>query len=82
MAKEKETVVVILQESVTKSLIKDLGTFILFAGLLLFNHQYLAGSTFVDFLFILIVILFLTARKSSGVYNGDVKGAKKFLEDK
>ena len=64
MAKEKETVVVILQESVTKSLIKDLGTFILFAGLLLFNHQYLAGSTFVDFLFILIVILFLTARKS------------------
>lgn len=82
MANNKETIVVMLQESTIGSLIKDLGTFLVFSGLLWFNHRYLAGSTFVDFLFIVIAILLLTMRKSSKVYNGDVAGAKKFLEDK
>lgn len=82
MSKEKETIVVILQGSVTKSLIRDLVTFLLYAGLMLFNHQYLAGSTLIDLLFIIMVTMWLVGLRSSNLYNGDLKGAKKFLDSK
>ncbi len=78
----KETLVIIIQESVLKSVIKDVGTFSMFAGLMWFNHQYLAGSTFIDFLFIVCVILFLISRNSSSVFKGKPKDAIKYLADK
>lgn len=79
---KKEKLVIILQESVAASLIKDAGTFVLFGGLMLFNHRVLNGNGWLDFLFIVIVILWLMGRNSSQVYKGDKAGAVKWLEGK
>lgn len=76
-----EKKIVIIKESVTKSLIKDVGTFILFAGLLYFNHQYLAGHVLIDLVFIAIVILWLTGRKSPRVFEGTKEEAIKWLKE-
>lgn len=74
--------IIILNESVIGSLIKDVGTFALFGSLLWFNHAYLNGNGWLDFLFILIVIMWLQGRNSGRVYSGDVAGALKWLETK
>jgi hypothetical protein len=79
---KSEKFVVIVQESVIGSIIKDIFNFALFAGLMWFNHTYLSGSTFIDFLFIVVVIMMLIGRSSSKVYQGSVDGAIKFLQDK
>lgn len=77
-----EKLVIIVQESVTASLIKDAGTFLLFAGLLYFNHAVLGGSTWVDVLFILLVFTYLAGKASNKVFSGSVEDAVKWLKDK
>ncbi len=82
MESKPQKLIVILSESVTASLVKDAGTFLLFGGLMYFNHRVLSGNGWLDFLFILIVILWLSSRNLSTVYRGDKTGAVKWLEDK
>lgn len=82
MNDKPQKLLVIVEESVIGSLVKDAFTFALFGGLLYFNHAVLAGSTFIDVLFILIVIMFLIGRNSGQVYKGDVKGGIKWLQKK
>jgi len=81
MSKEQK-LVVIVHESVVVSLIKDFGTFLLFAGLLYFNHKYLDGNVLIDLLFIIVVIMALLGRVSTLVFAGNKKDAIKWLENK
>ena len=81
MGKEQK-LVVIVNESVVASLIKDIGTFLLFAGLLYFNHKYLSGNVIIDLLFIIVVILLLVGRNSESVFKGSKLDAIKWLENK
>lgn len=82
MSKTIEEYVVIVQENVAGSIIKDLVTFGMFAGLMYFNHQYLNGSTWVDVMFILFVFLFLIGRNSKNVFKGNVVDGIKWLQEK
>lgn len=80
--KKQEKLVVVLRESVIASLIKDAGTFLLFGGLLWFNHQYLDGNGWLDAIFVIIVIIWLSSLNLSTVYKGNIEGAIKWLGDK
>lgn len=80
MQDKPEKLVVIVQESVIASLIKDAGTFLLFGGLLYFNHRVLAGNGWIDFVFILIVFMWLAGRSTSKVFTGSKADAIKWLE--
>lgn len=82
MDKKQEKLIVILNESVVASVIKDAGTFLLFGGMLWFNHAYLAGNGWLDAIFVLIVVLWLAGRKSSQVFSGKKEDAIKWLQDK
>jgi hypothetical protein len=82
MDKKQDKLVVILQESVIASLIKDAGTFLLFGGLMYFNHRVLAGNGWIDFVFILIVFMGLSGRNMSKVFTGPKSEAIKWLQDK
>lgn len=61
--------VIIIEESLAKSVVKDITTFAMFAGLMYFNHAYLAGYWIIDVLFIGCVILFLIGRSSSQIHK-------------
>lgn len=79
---KQEKLIIIIEESVFKSLVKDTFTFALFAALLWFNHKHLSGSTFIDVLFIVIVMLYMIGRNSSQVFKGKTPDAIKFLEER
>lgn len=81
MNKNEKTYIVI-SESVVGSVIKDVFTFLMFAGLLYFNHKILSGSTVVDVLFILLVLMFLAAKKSGQRFEGTREEAIKFLSER
>lgn len=72
--------VIILEESVPKSLLKDTFTFVMFAGLMYFNHAVLSGSTLIDVIFLLIVVMWLAGRASGRVFKGTPEDAAKWLE--
>lgn len=80
MNKNKKTYIV-LSESVAGSAIKDVFTFLIFAGLLYFNHKILSGSTVVDVLFILLVLMFLATKRSKRYFEGSREEAIKFLSE-
>lgn len=82
MTDKPQKLVVILKESVATSLIKDAGTFLLFGGLMYFNHRVLDGHVLIDLVFILIVFLWLSSLNLSTIYKGDKAGAVKWLQDK
>lgn len=82
MEKKQEKLVIVVNESLPASIIKDVFTFLIFGGLLWFNHKYLAGSGWVDMAFILFVFLWLAGRNSSKAYSGPRAGAIKWLQDK
>ena len=56
--------VIVIKETVLRSIIKDTFTFFMFAGLLLFNHWLLGGSTVVDVMFIILTLGFLAGKHS------------------
>lgn len=80
--KKQEKLVVVLRESVVASLVKDAGTFLLFGGMLYFNHRVLDGNGWIDAIFIIFVLLWLSTLNLSTVYKGNVEGAIKWLGDK
>jgi len=59
-----KTKYIVINESVIGSIIKDIVTFSMFAGLLLFNHWFLGGSTVVDVMFIILTLGFLAGKHS------------------
>lgn len=80
--KKQEKLVVVLRESVVASLVKDAGTFLLFGGMLYFNHRVLDGNGWIDAIFIIFVLLWLSTLNLSTVYKGDKAGAVKWLQEK
>lgn len=80
MAKvEKE--VIILNESAVASVIKDLVTFIMFAGVMWFNHAYLGGNWLVDVVFIIFIFMWLSSLKLSQVFKGNRAEAITWLKE-
>lgn len=79
---KQEKYVVVVQESVAGSIIKDIVTFGMFAGLMYFNHQALSGNGWIDMAFIMFVFLWLLGRSSKNVFKGTIKDAIKWLESK
>lgn len=61
---------IVVHESTISSMFKDIFTFLMFAGLLLFNHQFLNGSTVIDILFIILVLLWLAGKKIKNYFTG------------
>lgn len=82
MEESKYKLVVILNESVAGSVIKDAGTFLLFGGLMYFNHAVLSGNGWIDFTFIVLVFLWLSTLKSKQVFHGSTSEAIKWLKEK
>lgn len=82
MSDKPKKLVVILQESVIASVIKDAVSFLMFGGLMYFNHRVLNGNGWIDFIFIVIVFLWLAGRNSSQVFSGKRDEAIKWLQDK
>lgn len=80
--KKQEKYAVVIQESIAAAVVKDAVTFIMFAGLLYFNHSVLSGAWWIDLAFILFVFLWLSAKNSKSVFKGNVKDAIKWLESK
>lgn len=72
---------VIINETVLASIIKDIFTFSIFAGLLYFNHKTLSGSTVVDVLFILLILMNLSVKRSKRCFEGTREEAIKFLSE-
>lgn len=72
---------IVINESVIGSIIKDIVTFLMFAGLLLFNHHLLGGSTVVDVMFIILTLGFLAGKYSKTRFEGTKKEVIKFLEN-
>lgn len=71
---------IVINESVVGSVIKDIVTFLMFAGLLLFNHQFLNGSTVIDTLFIILVLLWLAGKRSKNYFTGTREEVIKYLK--
>lgn len=61
---------IVINESVVGSIIKDIVTFSMLAGLLLFNHWLLGGSTVVDVMFIILTLGFLFGKHSKTRFTG------------
>lgn len=78
----QDKTIIILHEKIIESIIKDIVTFIMFAGLLYFNHRALSGSTVIDVLFILMIIAFIQSKGSKKMFFGTPQEAIKFLEKK
>ena len=79
---KQEKYAVVIQESLISSIIKDAVTFCMFAGLMLFNHQFLDGNGWVDAMFILFVFMWLAGKGSKNVFKGSVEDAIKWLQEK
>ena len=82
MENNPQKTVVILQESIIGSLIKDTGTFALFAGLLYFNHRFIGGGVLVDIFFIVFGLFWASLRTNSQVFSGPSADAVKWLQNK
>lgn len=82
MEETKKQYAVVVNETVAGSIIKDIASFAMFAGLMLFNHQYLNGSTLIDVIFILLIFLLLAARSSKSVFRGTTQEAIEWLKEK
>lgn len=74
-----KTKYIVINESVIGSIIKDIVTFSMFAGLLLFNHWLLGGSTVVDVMFIILTLGFLAGKHSKTRFEGTKEEVIKFL---
>ena len=72
---------IVINDSVVGSVIKDIVTFLMFAGLLLFNHQFLNGSTVIDTLFIILVLLWLAGKRSKNYFTGTKEEVIKYLSE-
>ena len=76
-----KTKYIVINESVVGSIIKDIVTFSMFAGLLLFNHWFLGGSTVVDVMFIVLTLGFLAGKHSKTRFEGTKEEVIKYLSE-
>ena len=78
---DDKTKYIVIDESVMGSIIKDIVTFSMFAGLLLFNHHLLGGSTVVDVMFIILTLGFLAGKHSKTRFEGTKEEVIKYLSE-
>ena len=78
---DDKTKYIVINESVMCSIIKDIVTFSMFAGLLLFNHWFLGGSTVVDVMFIILTLGFLAGKHSKTRFEGTKEEVIKYLSE-
>lgn len=78
---DDKTKYIVVNESVMGSIIKDIVTFSMFAGLLLFNHHLLGGSTVVDVMFIILTLGFLAGKHNKTRFDGTKEEVIKFLSE-
>ena len=76
-----KTKYIVINETEIGSIIKDIVTFSMFAGLLLFNHHLLGGSTVVDVMFIILTLGFLAGKYSKTRFEGTKEEAIKYLSE-
>lgn len=76
-----KTKYIVINESVIGSIVKDIVTFSMFAGLLLFNHHFLGGSTVVDVMFIILTLGFLAGKHSKTRFEGTKEEVIKYLSE-
>lgn len=76
-----KTKYIVINESVIGSIIKDIVTFSMFAGLLLFNHWLLGGSTIVDVMFIILTLGFLAGKYSKTRFEGTKEEVIEYLSE-
>ena len=76
-----KTKYIVINESVVGSIIKEIVTFLMFAGLLLFNHWFLGGSTVIDVMFIVLTLGFLAGKRSKTRFEGTREEVIKFLSE-
>lgn len=73
--------IIVIRETVLRSIIKDTFTFLMFAGLMAFNHLVLSGSTTVDVLFIFLVVFTISVNAKKKNYEMTKEEAIKFLSE-
>ena len=78
---DDKTKYIVINESVVGSIIKDIVTFSMFAGLLLFNHWFLGGSTVIDVMFIVLTLGFLAGKHSKTRFEGTKEEVIKYLSE-
>lgn len=76
-----KTKYIVVNESAIGSTVKDIVTFSMFAGLLLFNHHLLGGSTVVDVMFIILTLGFLAGKHSKTRFEGTKEEVIKYLSE-
>lgn len=72
---------IVINESLMSSIIKDIVTFSMFAGLLIFNHWFLGGSAVVDVMFIILTLGFLAGKHSKTRFEGTKEEVIKYLSE-
>ena len=80
MSKEYKKIIIV-QESVTKSIVKDTYTFGSVAATLYFNHRYLAGNMLIDLILLVLVLIVTAGRGSNQFFEGTRQEAIKHLEE-
>ena len=78
---DDKTKYIVINESAMGSIVKDIVTFSMFAGLLLFNHWFLGGSTVVDVMFIILTLGFLAGKHSKTRFEGTKEEVIKYLSE-
>lgn len=78
---DDKTKYIVINESAMSSIVKDIVTFSMFAGLLLFNHHLLGGSTVVDVMFIILTLGFLAGKRSKTRFEGTKEEVIKYLSE-
>ena len=78
---DDKTKYIVINESAMGSIVKDIVTFSMFAGLLLFNHQLLGGSTVIDVMFIILTLGFLAGKRSKTRFEGTKEEVIKYLSE-
>ena len=76
-----KTKYIVVNESAIGSTVKDIVTFSMFAGLLMFNHHLLGGSTVIDVMFIILTLGFLAGKHSKTRFEGTKEEVIKYLSE-
>lgn len=74
--------VVIINESLLASIIKDTVSTGSMIGLMVINHRYLSGSAWIDGIFIIMIMVWIASFNSAEIYRGSKKGAIDWLKGK
>jgi hypothetical protein len=71
------------QEGFVRSIVSDIFTFGSILAVLYFNHQYLSGNGWLDFFFVLTIMLLAGARNSKHTHRfNSKKDLLKYIQEK